>query len=128
MATVYKRRELRPIPSGATIGTYRGKPYATWTDAKGKARRAPLNAAGDRIIQLAECYTAQYFDENGKRRKAPTGCHDKATAQQVADRLQADAALRKRGIINATQERFAAEARRPLGEHVDDFERFLNGE
>ncbi len=42
MATVYKRRELRPIPDGAeTIGTYRGKPYATWTDAKGKAQRAP---------------------------------------------------------------------------------------
>ena len=71
MATVYKRRELRPIPEGATIGTYRGKPYATWTDAKGKARRAPLNAAGDRIAIVAETYTAQYFDENGKRRKAP---------------------------------------------------------
>jgi len=125
MATVYKRRELRPIPDGATFGTYRGKPYATWTDAKGKARRAPLNAAGDKIIQYAENYTAQYFDENGRRRKAATGCGDKATAQQVADRLQADAALRKRGIINATQERFAAEARRPLSEHVGEFERFL---
>ena len=74
MATVYKRRELRPIPDGAETITYRGKPYATWTDGKGKAQRAPLNAAGDRIIQLAECYTAQYFDEHGKRRKAPTGC------------------------------------------------------
>ena len=125
MATVYKRRELRPIPDGAEITTYRGKPYAAWTDAKGKARRAPLNAAGDRIAMVAETYTAQYFDENGKRRKAPTGCGDKATAQQVADRLQADAALRKRGIINATQERFAAEARRPLSEHVAEFRAVL---
>ena len=125
MATVYKRRELRPIPDGAEITTYRGKPYAAWTDAKGKARRAPLNAAGDRIAMVAETYTAQYFDENGKRRKAPTRCGDKATAEQVADRLQADAALRKRGIINATQERFAAEARRPLSEHVAEFRAVL---
>ena len=125
MATVYKRRELRPIPEGAEFSTYRGNPSAKWTDSKGKARRAPLNAAGDKIIQIAETYTAQYFDENGKRRKAATGCGDKATAQQVADRLQADVALRKRGIINATQERFAAEARRPLSEHVGEFKRFL---
>ena len=67
MATVYKRRELRPIPDGAEITTYRGKPYAAWTDAKGKARRAPLNAAGNRIAMVAENYTAQFFDENGKR-------------------------------------------------------------
>jgi len=122
MATVYKRRELRPIPQGAIIGTYRGKPYATWTDANGKARRAPLNAAGNRIIVSAECYTAQWFDENGKRRKAATGCHDKATAQQVADKLQSEVALRKRGIINAEQEQLADAGRRTLAQHVADFE------
>ena len=121
MATVYKRRELRPIPEGAEIITYRGKLCAKWTDSKGKARRAPLNAAGDKIIQYAEHYTAQYFDHNGKRRKAATGCHDKATAQQVADRLQSETALRKRGIVNTTQERYAAEARRHLTEHLEDF-------
>ena len=121
MATVYKRRELRPIPEGATIVTYRGKPYAAWTDGRGKAQRAALNAAGDRIIQLAECYTAQYFDEHGKRRKAATGCHDKATAQQVADKIQSEVALRKRGCIDATQERLASEARRAIDEHLADF-------
>jgi len=122
MATVYKRRELRPIPDGAQITTYRGKPHATWTDAKGKAQRAQLNAAGDKIIQLAETYTAQYFDHNGKRRKAATGCHDKATAQQVADRLQSETALRKRGIINAEQEQLADAGRRNLAQHLADFE------
>jgi hypothetical protein len=38
MATAYKRRELRPIPQDAEIITYRGKPYAVWTNRKtGKA-------------------------------------------------------------------------------------------
>jgi len=122
MATVYKRRELRPIPDGATIGTYRGRPYATWTDGRGKAQRAPLNADGDKIIQAAECYTAQWFDENGKRRKAATGCHDKATAQQVADRIQSETALRKRGIVNAEQEQLADAGKRTLAQHLADFQ------
>ena len=122
MATVYKRRELRPIPEGAEIVTYRGKPYAAWTDGKGKARRAPLTAGGNRIIQFAECYTAQFFDETGKRRKAPTGCHDKATAQQVADRIQSEVALRKRGIINAEQEQLADAGRQTLAQHLADFQ------
>ena len=34
MATVYKRRELRPIPEGAAIITYRGKRYAQWVNTK----------------------------------------------------------------------------------------------
>ena len=121
MATVYKRRELRPIPEGAEITTYRGKPYAAWTDAKGKAQRAPLNAGGNRIIQLAECYTAQYFDETGKRRKAATGCHDKAQAQRVADRIGTEVALKRRGHIDPTAERYAKQARRPITEHVAEF-------
>jgi hypothetical protein len=122
MATVYKRRELRAIPDGANIITFRGKRSAAWTDAKGKARRAPLNAAGTRIVVQAECYTAQYSDEHGKRQKAPTGCADKATAQQVADKLQADVALRKRGIITAQQEQVASAGKLTLAKHLEDFE------
>ncbi len=125
MATVYKRRELRPIPDGAEIITYRGKPYATWTDAKGKARRAPLNAAGDRIIQLAECYTAQYFNENGKRRKAPTGCQDKQEALRYANHLENQARKRRTGEIDAKAERYGKESRRPLPEHLADFRQYL---
>ena len=125
MATVYKRRELRPIPEDAEIITYRGKPYAAWTDGKGKARRAPLNAGGNKIVQYAECYTCQYFDETGTRRKAPTGCHDKATAQQVADKIETEVALRRRGHIDPTAERYAEQARRPITEHVDEFQAVL---
>ena len=73
MATVYKRRELRPIPDGATIGTYRGKPYATWTDAKGKAQRAPLNAAGDRIIQCGRMLHGPILRRDRQATQGPHG-------------------------------------------------------
>jgi integrase len=71
---------------------------------------------------VAECYTAQYFDHNGKRRKAATGCPDKATAEQVADRIQSEVALRKRGIVNAEQEQVADTSRRTVAQHLADFE------
>ena len=41
MATIYKRRDLRPIPEGAEIVTYRGKRYAKWTNAKRATPNVP---------------------------------------------------------------------------------------
>ena len=122
MATIYKRRESRPIPDGAKIVKYRGKLCAVWANAKtGKAQRAALNAAGDRILQEAEFYTIQYFDEDGRRKKHPTRCADKDAAQQVANDLEAKVALRRQGIVDPAQEKFAREGRRPIEEHVADF-------
>jgi integrase len=86
-----------------------------------KTQRAPLNEAGDRIVQAAEFYTVQYFDENGRRKKAPTRCADKDAAQQVANDLEAKVALRRQGIVDPAQEKFAREGRRPIEEHVADF-------
>ena len=128
MATVYKRRENRPIPNGSEIIMYRGKPYATWTDTKGKARRAPLNAAGKRIVLVAETYTVQYFDENGKRRKAPTGCQDKAEAQRYANLLENQARKRRTGEIDVKAERFGKEGRRSIKEHLQDFRTALQAQ
>ena len=105
--------------------TYRGRPYATWTDARGKAQRAPLNSAGTEIIQEAEIYSCMYFDERGKRRKKTTGCKDRKTAQEVANKIELDANLRKRGHIDSKAERYAQEARRPILEHLADFRAFL---
>jgi len=144
MATVYKRKEARPIPDGAEIIERKRKAtpaelkkdserthvierYAKWTDGKtGRAKKAPLNEAGNRIIQEAETYTAQYFDENGKRPKVPTGCHDKAEAQRYANHLENEARKRRTGQIDPKQERYAKEARRPLSEHIEEFRGYLS--
>lgn len=123
MATVYKRRESKPIPKGAEITTYRGKPYAKWTDSKtGKAQRAPLNDAGDKTISEAQFYTIQYFDHEGKRRKVSTRYADKDAAKQYANQLEKEAEDRRRGMIDPEQEKFLNEGQRPLSEHLGDFE------
>lgn len=121
MASVYKRRELRPIPEGATITTYRGKPCATWTDAKGKTRRATLGKCGRKIVQEAPFYTVEYFDESGKRRKSKTRCGDKDAALQIAAELEKQVMLRKRGLVDPVQEQLAIQQRRPFAEHARDF-------
>jgi len=126
MATVFKRKEFRPIPEGAEIVAYRGKSYAKWTNAKtGQVQRAPLNKAGDRIVQEAEFYTVQYFDENGKRPKVGTRMADKDEAQKFANFLEAEAQKRRTGQSDAKAERYAKEARRPLSEHLADFRQYL---
>jgi site-specific recombinase XerD len=121
MATLFKRKEKRPIPDGAEIITYRGKRYAKWTDKAGKTRRAPLDKAGKKIVQEAKCWTAQFFDEHGKRRKARTGCQDKAEALRYANHLENQARKRRTGEIDVKAERYGKEGRRPINEHLQDF-------
>ncbi len=122
MATIYKRTDTRPIPQGAELADCRGRRYAKWTDAKtGKARRAPLNKAGDKIVCESPYYTIQYFDHAGKRRKVSTRCSDKDAVQRMANDLETKAMQRREGLIDATAERISQEGKRPLREHVDMF-------
>jgi len=126
MATVYRRKRTYPIPDGAEIVTYRGKRYAKWTDPKtGKAERAPLNKAEDKIIVESEFYTVQYFDHNGKRRKVYTRYPDKDAAQQYANQLEKQAEDRRRGVVDVKTEQHVAQARRPISEHLTEFRQYL---
>lgn len=65
-------------------------------------------------------YRIEYTDENGRRRKA-TGATDKAVSERIANKLEADVALRRAGLIDPAAERFADSARKPIARHVDDF-------
>ena len=122
MATVYKRTRRRSIPKGAEIITRGGKQYATWTDKRTKRqRRAPL-ADDARAILLEEAYyTIEYFDHKGQRRRVGSKTPDKDAAQRLANQLETRAMERDRGLIDVSQERFASEGRRALGEHLADF-------
>ena len=61
-----------------------------------------------------------YTDESGKR-KTITGCTDLAATQEIANKLDSEVKLRKRGIIDRTKERCAEQSRRAIGEHIDEF-------
>ena len=121
MATAFKRKRTYPIPDGAERVTFRGKPYAKWTDKKGKPQRAPLNEAGNRIVVASKRYTIEYFDHTGKRRKVGTKYVDKDAALQYAAQLEKAAQDRENGMIDPKQERFTVQAQRPIEEHLADF-------
>jgi integrase len=123
MATIYKRTRRKPIPKGAEIVSRNGQQFALWTDRRTKRRhRAPLSDDGRVVIVQADCYTIEWFDHENKRRRKGTRIADKDAAQQLANKLETAAMQRTEGLLDATQERFAVEGRRPLGEHLADYE------
>ena len=104
--------------------TRKGKRLAVWT-VDGRRQRAPLTADGARIVLQRAGYTIQYFDHEGKRRKESVRCGDLDTAKQLAAEREKAAMLRRKGYVDASQERLAKEARRTLAEHLADFQQFL---
>jgi len=122
MATVYRRRRKKPIPTRATIEHYRGKPMAVWTDRRtGRKRRARL-AGGGTIEVEDERYTIEYFDHAGKRQRIASGTCDQDAAKRLANKLETEAMERRRGLVDVKQERLAAEAQRPLADSLGDYE------
>ena len=72
-------------------------------------------------------YYIQWFDHTGKRQSKSARTTDKATAERIAAKLEANVALRVGGIIDAHDDRYAHEVRRPLAEHLAEFKESLIG-
>ena len=64
-------------------------------------------------------------DCDGKRQIKCSRTTEKATAERIAAKWEADAAARRTGVIDVTLERFSLEGRRPIADHVTDFESHL---
>src|SRR5262245_16100838 len=127
MATVYKRTRLKSIPVGAEVIIRGGKRWARWTDAKtGLRKRAPLNAAGDRIIMKLGNYCISYFDHNGRRVVESARTCDRDMAELLAAKRQTEVMQRSKGLIDVTAERYAQADRRGLSQHITDFENALS--
>src|SRR5262245_45919935 len=67
-------------------------------------------------------WIAAFVDHLGKRVVRSTRTSDENAAWQVACKYESDAALRRAGILDPRDERFAEHAKRPIAEHVDDFD------
>jgi hypothetical protein len=65
-----------------------------------------------------------YVDD--QRQTTNSGAPDKDAAEQIAGDIETEVALRKRGIIDPTQERFASETARPLTRHVAEHQAALS--
>ncbi|MCC6492585.1 MAG: site-specific integrase [Pirellulales bacterium] len=62
-----------------------------------------------------------WFDHSGRRRSKCAKTTDKATAEQIARKLETEAAKRREGLIDPRQEAFAREAKRPIAELVAEY-------
>jgi integrase len=60
----------------------------------------------------------QFFDAAGRRREKSSRTSDYRAAERIANKLEADVALRREGVIDGRQDRFTEEARKPLAQHV----------
>src|SRR5262249_5286003 len=75
--------------------------------------------ARDRTNKLASWFIA-YRDENGRRRMVK-GCPDKSATEAMARKLESEADLRRRGVIDLKADACAAHEARPLADHLADW-------
>jgi len=68
-----------------------------------------------------KAWRISYFDHNGKRRDISSKTTDYAAAVVIGKKLETDSALRENGIGSDRTDRYAAEATRPIAEHLTEF-------
>ena len=80
----------------------------------------------DRGNRMASWYVAfvDYIDGRDVRRVVK-GCPDKAATESMARKLESEAELRRRGVIDAKDDAYAAHGARPLSEHIDTWRESL---
>ena len=64
---------------------------------------------------------ASWSDHNGQRKTKCTRTTDKATAERIAKKHEADAALRRDGVIDPTLDAIGRESRRSIDDHLADY-------
>ncbi len=85
-----------------------------------KRRRKRKRADGKKILKQSARWYVKYRDAGGIVRCVP-GYADKEATKQLEARLEKEAALANEGVVD----RFKDHRMRPLGEHLEDFRRFL---
>ncbi len=67
-------------------------------------------------------WIASWYDAGGRRLEKSTRTTDRRAAERMLAKWAADATLRREGIIDVRLESLAQQARRPLVDHLADFE------
>jgi integrase len=126
--SVYRVGKPHPIPAGWTVSRddmgkhgKRGLTYATGPNAAHGAKRHRVNDAGTAIMVPSGPWIATFWDHTGKRREHSTRTTDRQAAERILTKLVADDALRRDGVIDPRDDRFAKEGRRPFAEHVGEY-------
>src|SRR6516165_7157844 len=67
-----------------------------------------------------------FFDHRGQRQVRSARTTDRAAAERIAAKLEADAALRREGVIDPVLESVVRESQRTIESHLEDFKAKLN--
>src|SRR5688572_15296790 len=116
----------KPLPPNAEILTrqHKGKPrrFVRLTEG-GKPAYYPLTKKGNAYLVPSAKWYGKYRDEHGVEQKVPLS-ENKAVAQQMLSELLRKVELAKVGV----RDPFERHRRRPLAEHLNDWEATLRGE
>jgi hypothetical protein len=66
-------------------------------------------------------YVIQFYDWDGVRKERSTRTTDKRAAEQLAAKLEADAMLRRNGIIDPREEQFAKQREVHVSKHLEAY-------
>ncbi len=129
MTSVYKKIHKRPLPDDFVVVVRKRNgesvKIARWKDGKDRYREAELHEDGQHIKVESRYYYARYVDGQGIYRRVSTECSDKQAAEQVLRDLIANADAVRSGIVTQGHVDAKHHAKRPIGEHIDDYVRYL---
>lgn len=97
---------------------------AKWIDDRGKTKTGFLDHTGEALLIADQYWRGSFTDEHGKRQRKSTKTSDKAAAQRIAKKWEADAQLRVEGVVDSIDESLARHAAVPIADHVVAYIKF----
>ena len=119
MATIFRVKSTYRIPKTAEIVNKKGKRYVR-IKRDGRFITCPVTECGQRYRGESKKWYIQYKDANGVWQRVPGYSDKDATLQKAAD-LERQVERRQAGLSDPHEDA----KRRPLSEHVDEFEAYL---
>ena len=75
----------------------------------------------------AGSWLISYYDQQGRRKERSSRTTDFRAAERIAQKLEADVALRRDGVVDARHERLTEENRKPLAQHIREYLQHCRG-
>ncbi len=76
------------------------------------------------VYKRGRIWYASFKDVDGLW-QTQAACTDKTASQQIANRLETDAMLRREGLIDTREDELAQAQKLPIGQHLADFEKAI---
>ena len=124
MGSLRRKTFTKPLPDGADLFTRKGETFAKWKDTAGKTRTAPVTTAADgtpRIVATSRKWLAKYRDGGGYVVEVPTGCTDKAMAEQFLADLERQADRVRAGVVTTAETKTVSHQQTAIAGHFADF-------